>query len=96
MRMTQLPNGSDVALAEVFSPSGHGIVLRDLGVAARADSVILITGEGCTGKSMVARTVHHLSGHRSGPFIEFDCSVSVSIGPLRVSNSRTGKEPAAV
>ncbi len=44
-------------------------------IEAVADSraTVLITGESGTGKSMIARTVHQLSGRREKPFVEVAC-----------------------
>ena len=36
-------------------------------------TTILITGETGTGKSRIARTIHHVSSQRSAPFIEVNC-----------------------
>ncbi len=37
------------------------------------DTTILITGESGTGKTMLARAIHHNSHRRQGPFIEVNC-----------------------
>jgi DNA-binding NtrC family response regulator len=42
-------------------------------VVADTDTTILITGESGTGKTMLARAVHHNSHRRQGPFIEVNC-----------------------
>ncbi|MBL9122436.1 MAG: sigma-54-dependent Fis family transcriptional regulator [Planctomycetaceae bacterium] len=40
---------------------------------ADTKTTILITGESGTGKSMIARAIHRLSGRRTGPFVEVAC-----------------------
>ncbi len=42
-------------------------------VVSDTDTTILITGESGTGKTMLARAVHHNSHRRQGPFIEVNC-----------------------
>ena len=42
--------------------------------AARAQVTILLEGETGTGKSATARSIHHESERRDGPFIMLDCS----------------------
>jgi len=41
---------------------------------AKSDSIILISGETGTGKSMIAEYIHHQSLRFSGPFISINCS----------------------
>jgi len=40
---------------------------------ADTKSTVLLTGESGTGKSMIARAIHHNSSRRKGPFLEVNC-----------------------
>ena len=40
---------------------------------ADTKSTVLLTGESGTGKTMIARAIHHNSSRRDGPFIEVNC-----------------------
>jgi len=44
-----------------------------LEVVADTKATVLLTGESGTGKSLIARTIHHRSSRRDGPFIEVSC-----------------------
>jgi transcriptional regulator with PAS, ATPase and Fis domain len=44
-------------------------VLEPLPTIAESNSAVLITGETGTGKELVARAIHNLSGRAKGPFV---------------------------
>jgi DNA-binding NtrC family response regulator len=65
----------------VGKSSGIRQVLRLIDRLGRSKSPVLILGETGTGKEVVARAIHAISG--SGPFVPIDCSALV--GPLMES-----------
>ena len=44
-----------------------------IGAVADTKSTVLLTGESGTGKTMIARAIHHNSSRRDGPFMEVNC-----------------------
>jgi formate hydrogenlyase transcriptional activator len=49
-------------------------VLKGLQIVAPTDSTVLILGETGTGKELVARAIHELSGRTRGSFIKVNCA----------------------
>ena len=56
--------GRSLAMRKVFSAIEH---------VGPTDTTVLITGETGTGKELVARAIHDLSGRRKRPFMPLDC-----------------------
>jgi formate hydrogenlyase transcriptional activator len=49
-------------------------VLRQVEVVAPSDSTVLICGETGTGKELVARAIHNLSGRKQATFVKLNCA----------------------
>jgi formate hydrogenlyase transcriptional activator len=54
-------------------PAIHS-VLKSIQIVAPTDSTVLILGETGTGKELVARAIHELSGRRKGSFVKVNCA----------------------
>ena len=60
------------AKALVFHDPGSLNLLQDVERIARSDATVLVTGETGTGKELIARHIHTVSG-RTGPFVPVNC-----------------------
>ncbi|MEO7730505.1 MAG: sigma 54-interacting transcriptional regulator, partial [Kofleriaceae bacterium] len=49
-------------------------VLKEIETVAPTDSTVLISGETGSGKELVARALHQLSGRRDGAFVKLNCA----------------------
>ncbi len=49
-------------------------IRRILPRIARSDAIVLLTGESGTGKDVVARNIHSMSGRSSAPFLAVNCA----------------------
>ncbi len=56
--------GSDTQMRKVFETVAQ---------VADTPTTVLVSGESGTGKSLLARSIHQLSGRRDGPFVEVAC-----------------------
>ena len=63
------------AATEIVGDSpGIRRLLSRVETVAPSDAAVLITGETGTGKELVARRLHALSGRRAGPFVAVNCA----------------------
>jgi DNA-binding NtrC family response regulator len=75
----------------VWSPATRG-VYRDLERAAGSDATVLVTGETGSGKEVVARTIHALSGRRERAFVAVNCA---ALTPTLLESEFFGHEKGA-
>lgn len=61
------------ATAQVFEDQKSQALLAHLQQVAPSEASVLIIGETGTGKELVARHIHNLSGRRNGPFVAVNC-----------------------
>lgn len=76
-RVLTLPDSAQGALsirakALVFHDPGSMNLLNSVERIARSDATVMVIGETGTGKELIARHIHSVSG-RSGPFIAVNC-----------------------
>ncbi|MGC3944567.1 MAG: sigma 54-interacting transcriptional regulator [Chryseolinea sp.] len=76
-KLLTLPESSSAPLsirakALVFHDPGSLSLLGDVERIARSDATVLVMGETGTGKELIARHIHNVSG-RKGPFVPVNC-----------------------
>jgi DNA-binding NtrC family response regulator len=52
----------------------HARIQELADIAAKSDAPVLVTGETGTGKTLLARYIHHSGDRRKGEFVEINCS----------------------
>jgi transcriptional regulator with GAF, ATPase, and Fis domain len=62
-------NGNMVGQGAAFQS-----ILNSIQIVAPTDATVLILGETGTGKELVARAIHELSGRRKGSFVKVNCA----------------------
>jgi formate hydrogenlyase transcriptional activator len=67
-------------------------VLSNVEQVARADSVVLITGETGTGKELIARAIHNLSTRKERVMVKVDCA---ALPPTLIESELFGREKGA-
>jgi DNA-binding NtrC family response regulator len=76
----------------VGSTGGLESVMELVRAVAPTSSTVLVTGETGTGKELVARTIHAMSGRRDRTIIKVDCS---SLAPSLIESELFGHERGA-
>jgi DNA-binding NtrC family response regulator len=78
-------------------------LLKRLPALAAADHTILLSGETGTGKRLIARTLHSLSGRAAAPFVPLDCGALPEglfelelLGHERGTSSQASERPAGL
>ena len=67
--------------------AGMNDVLREVKDVASADATVMLYGETGTGKTLVAKVIHCLSG-RKGPFVDINCA-AIPENPARIRTFRS-------
>jgi len=73
-RVKDLLERPDEALGIVSAAPAMRELLRQVELAASADSTVLLTGESGTGKGLLAKALHLRSARREQPFVSMNCA----------------------
>jgi sigma-54-specific transcriptional regulator len=89
--------GPKRAKAVVFEDVASRELLALLNRVAPSEASVLVTGETGTGKEIVARLVHELSGRREGPFVAVNCgALSESLAEAELFGHEKGAFTGAI
>jgi formate hydrogenlyase transcriptional activator len=79
--------------AEIVGQSqGLKKVFQRMGLVAPTNTAVLITGETGTGKELIARAIHNLSGRKDRVMVKVDCA---SLPPSLIESELFGREKGA-
>ncbi len=80
----------ELSLPEAMGPSEHvRRVVRRVELVAPTDFTVLISGETGSGKELVAKAIHRLSGRKAAAFVPVDCG---SIPPTLIESELFGHD----
>jgi sigma-54-specific transcriptional regulator len=89
--------GPKRAKAVVFEDVASRELLALIHRVAPSEASVLVTGETGTGKEIVARLVHELSGRRDGPFVAVNCgALSESLAEAELFGHEKGAFTGAI
>jgi transcriptional regulator with GAF, ATPase, and Fis domain len=88
----EVAGGDDDAFAVLSRCPGLSDVLAEVRKVAPTSTTVLLQGETGTGKELVSRAVHELSGRRAGPLVKVNCA---ALSPALVESELFGHEKGA-
>jgi two-component system response regulator AtoC len=73
LRSVSRPTGASEEPLPIIDDSSMSAVIKQAEAAAQTDSTVLLTGESCTGKDVMARFIHSRSPRAAMPIITVNC-----------------------